>query len=171
MNDNGSADNNHDIPEFILKDILAPGTTAKVSTLTELWSLARMAKDVKGDAVWDALQRFGCRPEPLADVGYVFTYDGLGGIYFPASDGGGTVRFALPKLLHVDTESREKLTELVNQANSIVPECKFAVIDDEVWLILERFLTGGEDLDSMTEHILENLKSGAELLKSEVLLK
>lgn len=69
----------------------------------------------------------------------------------------------MPKLASMGIRSREGLNEIVNIANSMVAESKFTLMGDDVWLIYERHLSENEDYSAMTQHILDNLKSGAEL--------
>lgn len=138
-------------------------TALRVNTIADLWSLAKMVKDMEGDPIWDALHQMDCDPEPFDNLGYAFKYHDYNGIYIPKRNGKEVVRFALPKLASVDSGSRERLMESVNAANSLVMESKFMVMGEDVWLLHERNLSGQEDYFSMVEHILENLKSGAEL--------
>ncbi len=143
--------------------LLTPESTADVSNLTQLWSLARMARDLEGDPFWDALFSMGCNPETCDNLGFFFDYHGLKGIYFPGKSGSNTVRFTIPRLSVFDRDTSNRMTGLVNMANSMVSESRFAIMGDEVWLIHERFSSGREDYGAVTTHILENLKTGAEL--------
>jgi len=53
--------------------------------------------------------------------------------------------------------------EAVNKSNSLLTESKFAIMGDDVWLIHERCFSYNEDYPTVIEHILENLKTGAEI--------
>ncbi len=163
MNKNGYMDNGIDVADVDVANALTPDVTSKIKTLTDLWALARMTRDLAGDDVWEALYQMGCNPEPVDNVGYDFDYKGLKGLYVPKKKSSGIIRFAIPKLANIGIKSREKLMESVNTANSLVPESKFTIMGDDVWLIHERIVSGNEDYSALVEHILENIKSAAEL--------
>lgn len=141
--------------------ILTPEVTKNVNTITELWALGRITKDIIGDPIWNVLYHLDCNPEPLENLGYSFNYCGYNGLYIPPRQG-GVAHFALPKLASTNNEVNNKLIERINMANSMLTESKFTMMGNDVWLIYERFFSGEEDYLSMVEHILNNLKSGAE---------
>lgn len=163
MNEKSSIDKSSDVTSTGILDTLTPDVTSNVKTITDLWSLARMTKDVEGDPVWDVLYHRGCNPEPVENIGYKFDYKDFRVIYVPMRKSSRIIRFALPKLASVSVKTREELNELVNMANSMVSESKFTLMGGEVWLIYERHLSENEDYSAMIQHILDNLKSGAEL--------
>lgn len=163
MNENSTIDKSSDAASIGLLDTLTPDVTSNVKSITDLWSLARMMRDVEGDSVWEALYQMGCNPEPVENIGYNFDYKGFKGIYVPMKKSTGIIRFALPKLASVNIKSRKQLNELVNIANAMVTESKFTLMGDYVWLIYERHLSENEDYSAIIQHILDNLKSGAEL--------
>lgn len=163
MNENNSINRDREAANLGILDALTPDVTSNVKTITDLWSLARMTKDMEGDPVWDALYQMGCDPEPFENIGYNFDYGNFKMLYIPMRKDNRLVRFALPKLASVGIQSKEKLMESVNTANSLVAESKFALMGDDVWLVHERRLSDNEDYLTMVEHILKNLKSGAEL--------
>ena len=109
--------------------------------------------------------RSGCNPRPFDRLGFSFEYEGYNCLYFPASKGSKTIRFAIPKI-----SSRlilgDKIMDMVNRANSLATESKFAIMEDEVWLIYEHYYTTEEDIPALVRHILENLKKGAEIFHS-----
>lgn len=156
LNNNG----NRDIESESI-ELLTPENTSKVSTLTELWSLAKMVKDVEGDSIWEVLFKTGCKPKPFC-YGYMFDYKGLTGIYFAKRNSSETIRFAIPKLLDLDENSYDEIFSKVNVANSMISESKFTIMGKEVWLIHERFMSSNEDYRVVVEHILENLKCSVE---------
>ena len=145
-------------PQAITREL-----TSNIKTITDLWSLARIAKDINGDPIWESLYQFGCKPEPFKNLGYYFEYCDYKGLYIPQKKSKGVVRFALPKLVNIGINSREIIMEAVNIANSLVMESKFTVMGEDVWFIHESTISCNEDYFSIVEHILENLKSGAEL--------
>lgn len=163
MNEKSSIDKSSDTASIGILDILTPDVTSSIKTITDLWSFARMTKDVEGDPVWDVLYQMGCNPKPVENIGYNFDYKDFKGIYVPMRKSSRIIRFALPKLASVNVKTREELNELVNMANTMVSESKFTLMSDDVWLIYERLLSEKEDYSELTQHILENLKSGAEL--------
>lgn len=163
MNENSSIDKDSNTSCIGLLDTLTPDITSNVKTITDLWSLARMTKDLEGDPVWDVLYQLGCNPVPVENIGYNFDYRGFKGIYVPIRKSSGIIRFALPKLASVGIKSQKKLIELVNTANSMVTESKFTLMGSDVWLIYERLLVENEDYPAMVQHILDNLKLGAEI--------
>ena len=140
--------------------------TSSINTIVDLWSLARITKDIKGDPIWDALCQLGCNPEPLDKLGYRFDYSGYKCLYVPHKYENEVVRFALPKLANCDQEANAELNKLIHMANSLVRESKFTILGEEVWLVYERFISNNEDYLLVVEHILKNLKSGAELFHS-----
>ncbi len=163
MNENNLINQSGDEADFGILETITPDVTSNIKTITDLWSLAHMKKDMEGDPVWDELYQLGCNPEPVENIGYVFDYEGFKGIYVPMRKSSEIIRFALPKLESVGIKSRDELNEFVNIANSMVAESKFTLMGNDVWLIYERHLSGNEDYMSIVQHILENLKSGAEL--------
>ena len=163
MNEKSSIDKSSDTVSIGILDTLTPDVTSSIKTITDLWSLARMTKDIEGDPVWDVLYQMGCNPKPVENIGYNFDYKDFKGIYVPMRKSSRIIRFALPKLASVSAKTREELNELVNMANMMVSESKFTLMSDDVWLIYERLLSEKEDYSELTQHILENLKSGAEL--------
>ncbi len=163
MNESSPIDKSSDPASISLLDTLTPDVTSNVKTITDLWSLARMTKDMEGDPVWEVLYQMGCNPEPVENTGYNFEYKGFKGIYIPMRKSSGIIRFALPKLSSVNIKSRERLNEVVNIANSMVAESKFTLMGEDVCLIYERHLTEIVDYSAMIQHILDNLKLGAEL--------
>ncbi len=163
MNENSSIDKCSNVANIDHLDTLTPDVTSNTKTITDLWSLARMTKDMEGNLVWEVLYQMGCNPEPVENIGYNFDYKGFQGIYAPVRKSSEIIRFAMPKLASVGIRSRKGLNEIVNIANSMVSESKFTLMGDDVWLIYERHLSENEDYQTMVEHILENLKSGAEL--------
>lgn len=163
MNEHSSINKSSDATCSTILDTLMPDVTSDIKTIADLWALARMTKDVEGDPVWEVLYQLECNPEPMENIGYNFDYKGLTGIYIPMRKSSGIIRFALPKLAGANVRSREEITDLINLANSMVTESKFSLMGDEVWLIYERHLSGNEDYPTMILHILDNLKSGAEL--------
>lgn len=146
-----------------LFDVITPDVVAGVKTIHDLWSLAKITKDITGDPAWEALYQMGYNPVPFDNLGYNFDYGNYKMLYIPMRKDSCVIRFALPKLASVGANTKEKLMESVNIANSLVVESKFALMGDDVWLIHERRLSDNEDYFTMIEHILENLKSGAEL--------
>lgn len=144
-------------------DVITPDVLASIKTIHDLWSLAKITKDINGDQVWEALYQMGYNPEPFDNIGYKFDYGNYKMLYIPKRKGNNLVRFALPKLACVGANTKEKLLETVNTANSLVRESKFALMGEDVWLIHERRLSDNEDYCTMIEHILENLKLGAEI--------
>lgn len=163
MKESSIIDNHSYEPEFDILNMLTPEISSEVSTLTELWSLARMVKDAKGDRIWDVLFQMGCNPLPLDNLGYVFEFNGLSGIYFPAQAESRTIRFTLPRLYCTDDRPKDELADIVNTANSFVTESKFTIMDNDVWLVHERFLSESEDYNAIVRHILDNLESGAKI--------
>lgn len=163
MNENSSTDKGSNEANIDPIDTLTPDVTSNIKTITDLWSLARMTKDIEGDHIWEVLYQMGCNPEPLENIGYNFDYKGFKGIYAPMRKSSGIIRFAMPKLASVGIRSREGLNEIVNIANSMVAESKFTLMGDDVWLTYERHLSENEDYQTMVQHILDNLKSGTEL--------
>lgn len=163
MNENSSLDKGDNEAGINFSDTLTFDITSNIKTISDLWSLARVAKDVNGDPIWETLYQLGCNPEPFEKIGYNFDYKGFKGIYVPMKNSSEIIRFALPKLAGVSIKSREELNEVVNIANSMVAESKFTLMGDDVWLIYERHLSGNEDYLTLIQHILDNLKSGAEL--------
>lgn len=163
MNEISSIDKSSDATSIDLLEKLTSDVTSNVKTITDLWSLARMTKDLEGDPIWEVLYQMECNPKPVGNIGYNFDYKGFKGIYIPMRKSSGIIRFAFPKLASVGIRSREKLNELVNMANSMVSESKFTLMSDDVWLIYERHLSENEDYPAMIHHILDNLKTGAEL--------
>lgn len=161
MNNNSIFDNNNQINNLF--DAITPDVVADVKTVHDLWTLAKMTKDMNGDPAWEALYQMGYNPVPFDNLGYNFDYGSYKMLYIPMRKDKCLVRFALPKLASVGVNTKEKLMELVNTANSLVAESKFALMGEDVWLIHERRLSDNEDYFSMIEHILENLKFGAEL--------
>lgn len=160
MNDSSSTDKSISSDQA---DILTHEATARVKTISDLWILARIVKDIEGDPVWEVLDRLGYRPAPSGDIGYNFDYNGFKGIYIPAKRRSGLISFMIPKLADVSGRSRVKVNEILNLANSLVTESKFTVIGSEVWLVHERYLAENEDYESIVGHILENLRCGAEI--------
>lgn len=140
--------------------------TSSIKSIVDLWALARITKDIKGDPIWDILYQLGCNPEPFDNLGYRFNYSGFEGLYFPRRRENGIVRFALPKLASTNHDTNDKLIERVNMANSMLAECKFTIIRDEVWLIYERLFVCNDNYLPIVEHILEKLKNGAEFFHS-----
>ncbi len=163
MNENSSIYKDSNVANIDPIDTLTPDVTSNIKTIIDLWLLARMRKDMEGDPVWEVLYQMGCNPEPVENIGYNFDYKGFNGIYAPMRKSLEIIRFALPKLASVGIRSREGLNEIVNIANSMVAQSKFTLMGDDVWLIYERHLTENEDYQTMVEHILDKLKSGAEL--------
>lgn len=145
--------------------LLSPETTLKVTDTTDLWMLAKMVGDIAGDRIWEVLYRSGCNPRPFDRLGFSFEYEGYNCLYFPASKDSCILRFAIPKI-----SSRlilgDKIMDMVNRANSLATESKFAIMGDEVWLIYEHYYTAEEDIPALVRHILENLKKGAEIFHS-----
>lgn len=133
-----------------------------VNKMTELWTLAKIVKDMYGDSIWEVLFKGGYNPRPF-HLGYSFNYQGLYAIYFSKKRGSDIIRFAIPKLIEVSKNTSEVIARKVNVANSIILESKFAIIGNEVWLIHERFMSESEDCDFIVRHILENLKKGADM--------
>ncbi|MCM1141567.1 MAG: hypothetical protein NC453_23595 [Muribaculum sp.] len=163
MNESNTINNSsNDNGDYVLSEI-TPEIAADIKTIAELWSLAKMRQDTRGDKIWEALFQMGCNPEPFDKLGYSFDYKNFNGIYIPLQKTSGVARFAFPKLTSVGTKSREELMESVNVANSLVSESKFTIMGDEVWLIYERDLSVNKNYMPVIEHILENLKSGAEI--------
>lgn len=115
------------------------------------------------EPITDILDQMGCNPQPMDNIGYTFQYSGYQGLYVPRTPGKDIVRFVFPKLARVYQDSKDSFMERLNMANSIVTESKFTVMENEVWLIFERFISGNEDYPTIIAHILENLKSGTEL--------
>lgn len=163
MIENSLNDKNSDVSDSVSLDLLTIQNTSDISTVTELWSLAKMVRDVKGDPIWDTLHKKGSNPEPFENLGYSFDYNGLTGIYFPKRNGSETIRFAIPKIIDLKEDSSNEIADKVNVANSMITESKFAVMGNEVWLLHERYMSANEDYEVVIEHILENLKSGVEL--------
>lgn len=163
MNQKCSIDKDSNVANIDPIDTLTPDVTSNIKTITDLWSLARITKDIEGDPIWDVLYQMGCNPEPVENIGYNFDYKSFKGIYVPKKKTSAIIRFAMPKLASMGIRSREGLNEIVNIANSMVAESKFTLMGDDVWLIYERHLSENEDYSAMTQHILDNLKSGAEL--------
>lgn len=158
LNNNG----NRDIESESI-ELLTPENTSKVSTLTELWSLAKMVKDLEGDSIWNILYRIGCNPIPFENLGYSFDYNDLRGLYFPMKKDNQTIRFVIPKLVIFNEKVAEEIRCRVNIANSMIAESKFTILGDEVWLIHERYMAGDEDSETIVEHILQNLRQGTDL--------
>ncbi len=146
-----------------LLDIITPEVVDSIKSISDLWSLARMTRDVNGDSIWEVLYQMGYNPVPFDNLGYNFDYGNFKMLYIPMKKGNRLVRFALPKLASVGIQSKDKLMESVNTANSLVTESKFTIMDDDVWLIHERIVLDNEDYYTLVEHIVANLKSGAEL--------
>lgn len=163
MNDDNTINENLNDKRDILLDMITPDVATEIMTITDLWSLAKMAKDMNGDPVWETLFQIGCNPEPFDNLGYNFNYGDYQMIYIPMRTSKGVSRFALPKLASVGVKSKESMMEAVNNANSLVAESKFTLMGDDVWLIYERHLSENEDYQTMVQYILDNLKSGAEL--------
>lgn len=163
MNDDSNIKENLNDKRDILLDMITPDVATEIKTITDLWSLARMTKDMNGDPVWETLFQIGCNPEPFDNHGYNFDYSGYRMIYISMRNSNGVSRFALPKLASVGIKSKISLMEAVNKANSLVTESKFALMGDDVWLIHERCFTINENYPAVVEHILENLKTGAEI--------
>ncbi len=161
MNNNSISDNNNQINNLF--DAITPDAVADVKTVHDLWTLAKMTKDINGDPIWETLYQMGYNPVPFDNLGYNFDYGNYKMLYIPMRKDSCLVRFALPMLASICDSTKEKLMESVNTANSLVVESKFALMGEDVWLIYERRLSDNEDYFSMIEHILENLKSGAEL--------
>lgn len=162
MIENSQNNNISDIYDSGNSDLLTPENTSKISTVTELWSMAKIVKDIGGDPIWEVLFKAGCRPKPFY-YGYMFDYKGLTGIYFTKKKRGETIRFAIPKLMDMNEDTSDEIADKVNVANAMITESKFAVMGKEVWLIHERFMSENEDYEIVIEHILENLKCGVEL--------
>jgi len=164
MNDDSNIFGDSNINGDELLDIITPEVVESIKTISDLWSLARMTKDVNGDSIWEVLYQMGCNPVPFDNLGYNFDCGNFKMLYIPMRKGNNLVRFALPKLASVGIQSKDRLMESVNTANSLVTESKFAIMGDDVWLIHERIVSNyNEDYFTMVEHILDNLKSGAEL--------
>lgn len=163
MNDDNTINENRNDKRDNLLDMITPDVATEIKTLTDLWSLARMTKDMNGDPVWETLYQIGCNPEPFDNLGYNLDYGGYRMIYIPMRNSNGVARFALPKLASVGIKSKASLMEAVNNANSLVTESKFAIMGDDVWLIHERCFSYNEDYPTVIEHILENLKTGTEI--------
>lgn len=163
MNDDSNIYGDSNINSDKLLDVITPEVVEGIKTISDLWSLARMTKDMNGDSVWEVLHQMGCNPVPFDNLGYNFDYGNFKMLYIPMRKDNRLVRFALPKLVSVGIQSKDKLMESVNTANSLVTESKFAIMGDDVWLIHERIVSDNEDYFTMVEHILANLKSGAEL--------
>lgn len=163
MNENNTVNNSsNDNGDYVLSEI-TPEIAADIKTIAELWSLAKMRRDTRGDKIWEVLFQMGCNPEPFDKLGYSFDYKKFNGIYIPPQKATGIARFAFPKLASIGTKSRKQLMESVNVANSLVSESKFTIMGDDVWLIYERDLSDNQNYMTVIEHILENLKSGAEI--------
>lgn len=168
MNENSNIDKSSDAASKGLPETLTSDVTSNIKTITDLWSLARITKDVEGDPVWEVLYQMGCNPQPAENIGYNFDYKGFKGVYVPMRKSTRIIRFALPKLASVNIKSvniksREQLNEFVNMANAMVTESKFTLMGDDVWLVYERHLSENEDYSAIIQHILDNLKSGAKL--------
>lgn len=163
MNDDNTINENRNDKRDNLLDMITPDVATEIKTLTDLWSLARMTKDMNGDPVWETLYKIGCNPEPFDNLGYNLDYGGYRMIYIPMRNNNGVARFALPKLASVGIKSKASLMEVVNNANSLVTESKFAIMGDDVWLIHERCFIINDNYPVVVEHILENLKTGAEI--------
>lgn len=163
MIENSLNSKSRDVSDVGSLDILTPEKTSKVSTVTELWTLAKIVKDIGGDIIWEVLYKDGCNPEPLGTLGYFFDYSGFRGIYYPKRNGCDTIRFAVPKLIDINENAINEIADKVNMANSMIPESKFIVMGNEVWLIHERLMSVNEDYEVVIEHILKNLKRGVEL--------
>lgn len=146
-----------------LLDVITPEVAESTKTIYDLWSLARMTKDMNGDPIWEAIYKMGYNPVPFDNLGFIFDYGNFKMLYIPMRKCNSLVRFALPKLASIGIQSKEKLMESVNVANSLVTESRFIIMGDDVWLIHERIVSDDEDYSTLVEHILENLKSGAEL--------
>ena len=123
----------------------------------------QISKDKISNPIWYALEELGCKPIVMENLGYTFQYSGYEGIYFTPQPTNDVARFAFPKLVNIDQESKYRISECVNMVNSMVTESKFTIMGNEVWMIFERFLSGNEDFPSIVKHILENLKNGAKL--------
>lgn len=163
MSDNSSNDKCSDIAGVDLLDLLTPEVTEYIQTLTDLWSLAKIAKDIKGDSIWDALYQLGCSPRPLENTGYSFDYSGYRFLYVPLSHDYGEARFSVPDLASTNQLTMERLREYVNLANSLVTENKFIIFGDEIWLIHERIFSRKDDYLLIVRCILNNLKADAEI--------
>lgn len=150
---------------FSAADVLTPEITSKIKTISELWSWAKITKDIAGDPIWEALNMLGCNPKPLDNLGYSFCYDGFNCLYLPLGKRRGLVRFTMPKLLNICTVSKEGLSERINMANSLVTESKFMILGDDIWLVHERHFSPYEDCLNIVKHILDNLRQGAEILR------
>lgn len=165
MNDIDNTSGISDGAKFSAADVLTTEITSKIKTIYELWSWAKIAKDIAGDPIWDALYQLGCKPKPLENLGYSFYYGSFYGIYIPLGERNGLVRFALPKLLNICTISKGEICERINIANSLVTESKFIILGDDVWLVHERHFSHNENCLNIVKHILANLRKGAEILK------
>lgn len=166
MIENNSIDNNCEVMSNALIEILQPEETKKVSTITDLWVMAKMTKDFIGDPIWETLNQIGCNPRPFENLGFNFNFNGLTMIYFPARQKRNTIRFVIPNLVSLknnDNKTYEDMNRVVNAANALVTESKFIFIYDEVWLIQEQFFIGDEDCYTLMEHILNNLSNSAEI--------
>ena len=166
MKESSNIDNLNYEPGLDIINMLTPKVSSEVSTLTELWSLSRMVKDAKGDRIWDVLFQMGCNPSPLDNLGYVFDYNGLSGIYFPANTESKTIKITLPRLYCTDVRPKDELADIVNTANSFVTESKFIIMGNDIWLVHERFLSESEDYNVLMSHILDNLESGAKIMQN-----
>jgi len=163
MNDDSNIYGDSNINGNELLDVITPEVVECIKTISDLWSLAKMTKDMNGDSIWDVLHQMGYNPVPFDNLGYNFDCGNFKMLYIPMRKDNRLVRFALPKLASVSIQSKDRLMELVNTANSLVTESKFTIMGDDVWLIHERIVSDNEDYFTLVEHILANLKSGAEL--------
>lgn len=157
--------NTDDMQTLSPTNLLSPEDTVNVENIKDLWTLSKIYHDIKGDSVWLALYQLNTNPRPLDNLGYKFDYEGYEFLYFPKKNNSDTIRFSLPKLISVEAKSKDEMTDMINLANSMVAECKFIVMDGEVWLIYERFCTVDENCTPMVNHILNNLKKGAEIFR------
>lgn len=161
-------DNSQQFIGFSESDVIEdnyPHPTPLVTSLQELWLLAKIASNNNPDPILAAIMSLGLRPTKIEDVGYEFAFRDMNILYL-CGDNKSIIRFTIPKIERTTQLNADMIKQKANRVNSLIVGAKISIISNEVWIIYEHFSGGVEDYTALIEHILSQLYSAVTLFQT-----
>lgn len=103
------------------------------------------------DKVLSCLKNMGFRPKEVPEVGYTFTFEGLGILYTWDDDNDELINLSLPCIYEGDEENRPILLDLVNEMNLRLKYVKTVLRRNDVWVHFEADVYEEESLEKILQ--------------------
>ena len=117
------------------------------------------------EQILETLKELGFELKEYGEQGFHFKYEGNNYLYIYHADDEDFLNIVMPGIFELDDDDELPFFKVTDNLNYNLKYVKVYRVEDEMWLVYERELIGGEDLKKLLTHIIAQLDAGYAFLQ------